>query len=64
MQKNIFVVTITRGSKTRYFYGERLKDALEVANPRKGETFMYAKFAREAVQQAQWFDGTYVSNAA
>ena len=64
MQKHIFVVTITRGRKTRFFYGERLKDALDVANPKRGETFTYAKFARSAVQRAQWFDGTYITNAA
>lgn len=64
MQANIFVVTVTRGSKTRFFYGERLKDALGTANPRRGETFTYAKFSRGATQRAQWWDGTYTSEAA
>lgn len=62
IQKTIFVVTITRGSKTRFFYGEKLKDALAAANPRNGEAFQYAKFGRAAVQQATWNgSGTYTT---
>ena len=62
MQKDIFVVTITRGSKTRYFYGERLKDAFDVSGIKTGDKFKYAKFSRNAVRSAEWVrDGVYVT---
>ncbi len=54
MQKNIFVVTVTKGSRTRYFYGEKLKDAFDVAGLKVGDKFKYAKFSRDAVRDAEW----------
>jgi hypothetical protein len=60
MQKDIYVVTVTRGSKTRYSYGEKLKEALAVANPRKGESFRYARFSRSKVNESRWLgNGVY-----
>lgn len=64
MQKDIYVVTVTRGAKTRYSYGERLKDALAVASPRLGEKFSYAKFTRAAVVSAEFHGETYIAQVA
>jgi hypothetical protein len=62
MQKDIFVVTITRGRKTKFYYGEKLKEALAVAAPRVGESFKYAKFRRDRVVDARWVrDGVYAA---
>ena len=65
MQKLIFVVTVTRGTKTRYFYGEKLKEALEYAGLKRGDAFKYARFSRGQVQDGRWVrDGVYETAAA
>lgn len=64
MQKDIFIVTVTRGRKTRYSYGERLKDALDAASIKVGETFNYARFTRKAVTSAEFRGDTYVESRA
>jgi len=42
--KRQYVVARKRGSKTRYFWGNRLKDALGLAGLRLGEKFSYRIF--------------------
>jgi hypothetical protein len=61
LQKDIYVVTVTRGRRTRFSYGERLKDALAVARPRIGEKFRYARFSRKEVTEAEFRGGTYIT---
>ena len=61
MQKDIYVVTVTRGSTTRYSYGERLKDALASASIKVGETFRYARFSRGPVASAEFRGDTYIT---
>lgn len=53
IQKTIFVVTVQRGRRTRFFYGERLKDALGVAGLKIGDAFQYAKFSRGTIADAR-----------
>ena len=62
MQKDIYVVTVTRGSRTRYTYGERLKDALSAARIKIGESFKYAHFTRGPVADAEFRGDTYVTD--
>jgi len=60
-----FVVAVTRGRKTRFFWGVKLKDALALANLRDNERFEYAKFARGAMTKAVLtYGGTVISQAA
>jgi hypothetical protein len=54
-----YVIAVQRGSKTRYFYGTHLKEALKVAGLRQNERFSYARFDRAAVHRAEWHDGSY-----
>ena len=51
--KQQYVVAVTRGSKTRYFYGATLNEAVNVANLKPGDGFAYAKFERGTVQYAE-----------
>lgn len=53
--KQSYVVAVTRGRTTRYFYGTTLKDAVAAAGKRikPGVGFAYAKFERGAVQWAE-----------
>ena len=60
MQSTIYVVTVTRGRRTRYSYGERLKDALAVAAPKIGERFTFAKFKRGSLTKAEFHGKTIV----
>lgn len=64
IQKNIYMVTVTRGRRTRFFYGERLKDALDVAGLKPGEKFQYARFSRGSVVPAELIrPGVYAGRA-
>ncbi len=47
--KQQYVVAVTKGRKTRYFYGATRKEALSHAGLKKGEGFAYAKFERGPV---------------
>ena len=46
-----YVLARTRGRKTHYFYGERLKDVL--GHVKDGEGFNYARFERGAILYAE-----------
>lgn len=49
-----YVVAVTKGNKTRYFYGAKLKDATAAAGKAlKGAVFSYCKFTRGPVQVAE-----------
>lgn len=49
-----YVVAVTKGSKTRYFYGQRRKDAIEAAGKAlNGRVFSVARFVRESVVVAE-----------
>ena len=63
IQRNIYMVVVKRGKHTRYFYGERLKDALSVSGSvRLGERFTYARFVRcEIVGAKMERPGVYVT---
>jgi hypothetical protein len=47
-----YIVAITRGRKTKYFYGQTLKEACSAAAIKNGEAFAYAKF--ELAGQVEW----------
>jgi hypothetical protein len=47
-----YIVAVTRGTKTRYFYGEKLKDALRTAGLKPEEYFSYARFPRDGAPVA------------
>jgi hypothetical protein len=51
--KQQYVVAVTTGRKTRYFYGETLKEATRASGVKDGQGFAYAKFERGAVQWAE-----------
>ena len=51
--KKEYAVAVTRGRKTRYFYGGTLKEALGYAKLKPGDGFAYAKFQRGTVQWAE-----------
>lgn len=48
--KQQWVVSVTKGRKTRYFYGTKLADAMKCAGLKKGDIFGFARFARSAVK--------------
>lgn len=50
-----YVVAVTHGRKTRYFYGRHLKDALAAAGKAvpDGHPFSYARFERKSVTEAE-----------
>ena len=50
-----YVVAVTRNSKTRFFYGVTLKDALAAAGKavENGTVFSYARFERGKVTVAE-----------
>lgn len=50
-----YVVAVTHGSKTRYFYGRHLKDALAAAGKAIPDDypFTYARFERKSITQAE-----------
>lgn len=50
-----YAVAVTRGRRTRYSYGQTLKEALAHAKLREGEGFAYAKFERGPVQWAEHY---------
>ncbi len=62
MEKSFFVVTVKRGSKTKYGYGELLRDAIAAALVRPGEQFKYAKYVRKEVRQARFLRATQVGD--
>lgn len=54
-----FVVAVRRGRKTRYFWGNRLKDCLPFVRER--EEFVYAKFTRGKLFNAAKFGRVIVT---
>lgn len=61
--KTQYVVAVTRGRKTRYSWGERLKDAVAAARLRMGERFSYTKLVGDAEHVAEFRGDTYLEVA-
>lgn len=53
LQRQFYVVAVTRGRRTKFGYGERLKDAMAAAGVKDGEGFEYACYARGSKQWAE-----------
>lgn len=61
--KTQYVVAVTRGRKTRYSWGEKLKDALAHANLRMGEAFVFTKLVGGPETKAEFHGGSYAEVA-
>lgn len=52
-----YVVAVTKGRRTRYFYGTKLKDAMNAARLKSGDGFAYACFTRGPVKWGEKTEG-------
>lgn len=54
LPKVMYALAVTRGRRTRYFYGTKLKDAIDAAGLLVGESFVYTKFVAGREAEAIW----------
>ena len=59
MTKNLYCVSVTRGRKTLYKYGERMKDAVALLRLKAGEKFSYVKYQHNGVARGEWGGATW-----
>lgn len=61
MTKNLYCVSVTRGRKTVYKYGEKMKDAVALLRLKAGEKFQYVKYQHQGVTSGEWRGATWVA---
>lgn len=58
--KSMYSLAVTRGRITKFYYGLKLKDAIEAAGLKPEESFTYTKFVAGDETTATWHnDNSY-----
>jgi hypothetical protein len=59
MPRTMFCVSVTRGRKTIYRYGSKMKDAVDLLKLKAGERFKYARYEHGGITAGEWGGTTW-----
>lgn len=61
MPRTMFCVSVTRGRRTIYRYGSRMKDAVALLKLRSGERFKYVRYEHSGIKSGEWRGTTWTT---